>query len=53
MKMPLPMRRWEDQPPAAPKRRMRRGMYILPSLFTALNIGAAAPRNGATGRPAT
>ena len=40
MKMPLPMRRWEDQQPAAPKRRMRRGMYILPSLFTALNIGA-------------
>jgi len=40
MKMPLPMRRWEDQLPAAQKRRMRRGMYILPSLFTALNIGA-------------
>src|ERR1700757_845958 len=40
MKMPAPMRRWEDQLPAEEKRRMRRGMYILPSLFTALNIGA-------------
>jgi CDP-diacylglycerol---serine O-phosphatidyltransferase len=40
MKMPLPMRRWEDQIPAAQRRRMRKGMYILPSLFTAANIGA-------------
>jgi CDP-diacylglycerol--serine O-phosphatidyltransferase len=40
MKMPLPMRRWEDQLPPAEKRRMRKGMYILPSLFTAANIGA-------------
>src|SRR6476620_8040446 len=40
MKMPLPMRRWEDQFPPAEKRRMRKGMYILPSLFTAANIGA-------------
>src|ERR1700761_6979771 len=40
MKMPLPMRRWEDQIPAPQRRRMRKGMYILPSLFTAANIGA-------------
>ncbi len=40
MKMPLPMRRWEDQIPAKQRRRMRKGMYILPSLFTAANIGA-------------
>src|SRR5260221_11167589 len=40
MKMPSPMRRWEDQLPAEEKRRMRKGMYILPSLFTAANIGA-------------
>jgi CDP-diacylglycerol--serine O-phosphatidyltransferase len=42
MKMPLalPMRRREDETPASQKRRMRGGMYILPSLFTALNIGA-------------
>jgi CDP-diacylglycerol---serine O-phosphatidyltransferase len=40
MKMPLPMRRWEDQLPAPQRRRMRKGMYILPSLFTAANIGA-------------
>ncbi len=39
MKMPLPMRRREDQIPAKQKRRMRKGMYILPSLFTAANIG--------------
>jgi CDP-diacylglycerol--serine O-phosphatidyltransferase len=39
MKMPLPMRRWEDQIPVE-RRRMRKGMYILPSLFTAANIGA-------------
>jgi CDP-diacylglycerol--serine O-phosphatidyltransferase len=32
-------RRWEDPVPAQ-RRRMRRGMYILPSLFTAANIGA-------------
>ena len=40
MKMPVPMRRWEDQLPGPQKRRMRKGMYILPSLFTAANIGA-------------
>jgi CDP-diacylglycerol--serine O-phosphatidyltransferase len=40
MKMPGPMRRWEDQLPQSEKRRMRKGMYILPSLFTAANIGA-------------
>lgn len=40
MKMPSPMRRWEDQLPPEQKRRMRKGMYILPSLFTAANIGA-------------
>jgi CDP-diacylglycerol--serine O-phosphatidyltransferase len=39
MKMPIPLRRWEDLPPAQ-KRRMRKGMYILPSVFTAANIGA-------------
>ncbi|HET6843200.1 MAG TPA: phosphatidylcholine/phosphatidylserine synthase [Candidatus Angelobacter sp.] len=37
--MPVPLRRWEDIPPAQ-KRRMRKGMYILPSIFTAANIGA-------------
>src|SRR4030081_2254701 len=40
MKIPGPMRRWEDQLPPAEKNRMRKGMYILPSLFTAANIGA-------------
>ena len=40
MRMPGPMRRWEDQLPASERRRLRKGMYILPSLFTALNIGA-------------
>jgi len=40
MKTPEPMRRWEDQLPAPEKRRMRKGMYMLPSLFTAMNIGA-------------
>jgi CDP-diacylglycerol--serine O-phosphatidyltransferase len=40
MRMPSPMRRWEDQLPPEQKRRMRKGMYILPSLFTAANIGA-------------
>lgn len=40
MKMPRPMRRWEDHLPPAQKKRMRKGMYILPSLFTAANIGA-------------
>ena len=34
-----PRRRWEDEMPAR-KGRMRKGMYILPSLFTAANIGA-------------
>ena len=32
-------RRWEDQVPEQ-KRRLRKGMYILPSIFTAANIGA-------------
>lgn len=32
--------RWEEQVPPEQKRRMRKGMYILPSLFTAANIGA-------------
>src|SRR5215472_1748228 len=40
MKLPGPMRRWEDQLPPTERRRMRKGMYILPSLFTAANIGA-------------
>jgi CDP-diacylglycerol--serine O-phosphatidyltransferase len=37
MKMP---RGLEDRIPDSQKRRMRKGMYILPSLFTAANIGA-------------
>ena len=40
MKMPQPMRRWEDQSTPGQRRRMRKGMYILPSLFTAANMGA-------------
>ncbi len=40
MKMPLPLWRQEDQLSSAKKQRMRKGMYILPSLFTAANIGA-------------
>jgi CDP-diacylglycerol---serine O-phosphatidyltransferase len=39
MRVPLPMQRQEDDL-FPPKRRMRKGMYILPSLFTAANIGA-------------
>ncbi len=39
MRMLLPMRRGEDQFRGT-RRRMRKGMYILPSLFTAANIGA-------------
>jgi CDP-diacylglycerol---serine O-phosphatidyltransferase len=39
MRVPLPMRRREDDLFVS-KRRMRKGMYILPSLFTAANIGA-------------
>jgi CDP-diacylglycerol--serine O-phosphatidyltransferase len=35
MKFPHPMRRKDDRP----DRRLRRGLYILPSLFTAANIG--------------
>src|SRR5215469_2252721 len=34
-----PRRRWEDLD-SQRKGRMRKGMYLLPSLFTALNIGA-------------
>src|SRR5438445_12756908 len=37
--MNTPQRRWEDEFPQQ-KRRMRKGMYILPSLFTAANIAA-------------
>jgi CDP-diacylglycerol--serine O-phosphatidyltransferase len=37
--MNTPARRWDDHFPPQ-KRRMRKGMYILPSLFTAANIGA-------------
>jgi CDP-diacylglycerol---serine O-phosphatidyltransferase len=40
MKVPTPMRRWDDHLPTSQKRRMRKGMYILPSLFTAVNMGA-------------
>lgn len=40
MKMPQPVRRWEDQATPGQRRRMRKGMYILPSLFTAANMGA-------------
>ena len=36
MRLPHPMRRKEDRP----ERRLRRGLYILPSLFTAANIAA-------------
>lgn len=36
MRLPHPMRRKEDKP----DRRLRRGLYILPSLFTAANIAA-------------
>src|SRR5260370_34321332 len=39
MRIPLAMRRGEDQFPGT-RTRMRRGMYISPSLFTAANIGA-------------
>src|SRR5215472_13156704 len=35
-----PRRRWEDQQRPFRRGRMRKGMYLLPSLFTALNIGA-------------
>jgi CDP-diacylglycerol---serine O-phosphatidyltransferase len=34
------MRRMEDQMSPGQRRRMRKGMYILPSLFTAANMGA-------------
>jgi len=36
VRLPHPMRRKEDRP----DRRLRRGLYILPSLFTAANIAA-------------
>ena len=39
MKVALPMRRWEDRAPGQ-RQRMRKGMYLLPSLFTAANIAA-------------
>lgn len=37
MNRPFPLRRRDD---AARRRRLRRGMYLLPSLFTTLNIAA-------------
>jgi CDP-diacylglycerol--serine O-phosphatidyltransferase len=37
--MPDQQHRWEDPFPEK-KRRLRKGMYILPSIFTAANIGA-------------
>ena len=37
--MKSPQRRWDDHMPQN-KRRMRKGMYILPSLFTAANMAA-------------
>ena len=40
MKVPMALHRWEDETPPSRKRRMRKGMYILPSVFTAANIGA-------------
>lgn len=40
MNNPTPMRRREDQLSPGQRRRMRKGMYILPSLFTAANMGA-------------
>ena len=39
MRMPDQERRWEDQFPQQ-RRRMSKGMYLLPSLFTAANIAA-------------
>src|SRR6267142_682250 len=33
-----PLRRWDDEP--LRKRRLRKGMFLLPSLFTAANIAA-------------
>lgn len=33
-------RRWDDDPPGERKRRFRKGIHILPSIFTAANIGA-------------
>lgn len=36
--MPFPLRRWDDDPVA--QRRMRKGMYVLPSFFTSMNIAA-------------
>jgi CDP-diacylglycerol--serine O-phosphatidyltransferase len=38
MPLSLPMRRQEDR--ATHRRRMRKGLYILPSLFTSINIAA-------------
>ncbi|HET9792564.1 MAG TPA: phosphatidylcholine/phosphatidylserine synthase [Candidatus Angelobacter sp.] len=37
---PPSTRRWDDQLSPGQLRRMRKGMYILPSLFTAANMGA-------------
>jgi CDP-diacylglycerol--serine O-phosphatidyltransferase len=36
----LGQQRWEEPAPPEQKRRLRKGMYLLPSLFTAANIGA-------------
>src|ERR1700691_6360759 len=36
MDLPLPRRRYDERAP----RRMRKGMYILPSLFTTANMSA-------------
>jgi CDP-diacylglycerol--serine O-phosphatidyltransferase len=38
MPLPEPTRRYDD--PSIHRRRMRKGLYILPSLFTSLNIAA-------------
>lgn len=38
MAVPVPMRRTDDR--AGERRRLRKGMYLLPSLFTCLNIAA-------------
>lgn len=40
MNVQEPKRRWDDALSPGQRRRMRKGMYILPSLFTAANMGA-------------
>src|SRR5882724_3663921 len=46
-----PLRRWDDEP--LRKRRLRKGMFLLPSLFTAANIAAGyyAIRHAMQGSP--